>query len=507
MNGTVTLIVSDLHLGAEASLDDFYADEDFADFLRYHAAQHPRLHLVINGDWIDFLQIDPYPEKRARREDLEEVYPLRMTEDQAVAAAERTMLRHPLFFQALREFLAEKPTRRITVLRGNHDIELAFPAVQARLRLELGSPPGDRLAFPPVCYFERETGLYVEHGCQYDPWNAFHRFDDPFLDRKRRALETPFGSVVVKTFWNRVESEFPYIDKIRPMADSVTAILVQRPTYLLLKFDYFVDMVLFAWIENLRDLLARRPRRALPPPEGTPENAARQLWRRRYKLGRLTGLVLLAILVQFVLMGIKLWTVDAHLRGGVAWEMSRQLGDRFLLEVAGAFAAIVLGRLVRFVMWQAGVKPVVRTVVYRLMVLAAAGLFFTAVVRMFWLPVGIALSAYLVWDATRTLRGKPLAAKNPLERRPLDPELTAALALLERADIRTVVFGHTHGPLEVDPVPGKRFINSGTWVKVVDVRNVREEPTELNTYVLVGADGDAHLMCWRGTLPARRYAA
>src|SRR5262249_15499909 len=181
VNGTVTLIVSDLHLGAEASLDDFYADEDFADFLRYHAAQHPRLHLVINGDWIDFLQIDPYPEKRARREDLEEVYPLRMTEDQAVAAAERTMLRHPLFFQALREFLAEKPTRRITVLRGNHDIELAFPAVQARLRLELGSPPGDRLAFPPVCYFERETGLYVEHGCQYDPWNAFHRFDDPFL--------------------------------------------------------------------------------------------------------------------------------------------------------------------------------------------------------------------------------------------------------------------------------------------------------------------------------------
>src|SRR5207245_5652872 len=100
----VTLVVSDLHLGAEASLDDFYSDDDFADFLRYHAERHPEIHLIINGDWIDYLQIDPYPEKRTRREDLEEVYPLRMTEDQAVAATERTILRHPRFFVALREF-------------------------------------------------------------------------------------------------------------------------------------------------------------------------------------------------------------------------------------------------------------------------------------------------------------------------------------------------------------------------------------------------------------------
>src|SRR5262249_61468137 len=131
-------IGSDPHLGADPGLDDFIADEEFADFLNFHGAKWPDLHLVINGDWIDFLQIDPYPEKRARREDLEEVYPLRMTEDQAVAATQRTIDRHPLFFRALREFL-EQPGRRITILRGNHDIELAFPAVQQRVRVELGN--------------------------------------------------------------------------------------------------------------------------------------------------------------------------------------------------------------------------------------------------------------------------------------------------------------------------------------------------------------------------------
>src|SRR5262249_54831945 len=84
--------------------------------------------------------------------------------------------------------------------------------------------------------------------------------------------------------------------------------------------------------------------------------------------------------------------------------------------------------------------------------------------------------------------------------------LAAALALAQHPAVRTVIFGHTHAPVEVSVAPGKRFINSGTWVKVVDVRAVRDEPTELNTYVLVDQSGDAHLMCWRGTEPARRFS-
>src|SRR5262249_60529507 len=113
---------------------------------------------------------------------------------------------------------------------------------------------------------------------------------------------------------------------------------------------------------------------------------------------------------------------------------------------------------------------------------------------------------FVWWDAARTVLSRPRGKKNPLEKQPLAPEIQAARALLQRPEVRTVVFGHTHAPVDLEIGRGKRFINSGTWVKVVDVRNVRDEPTELNTYVLVDPNGEAHLMSWRGTQPARRYS-
>jgi UDP-2,3-diacylglucosamine pyrophosphatase LpxH len=503
--GPVTLIVSDLHLSAEPSLDDFYADDEFADFLSYHAARHEAVHLIINGDWIDFLQIDPHPDKRGERADLEEIYPLRMTEQQAVTALERTISRHTRFFDALRAFLSMAAGSRLTVLRGNHDIELAFPAVQARVRVAVGGPSPERLAFPKVAYFDPAQGLYVEHGCQYDPWNAFLRFDDPFLDRKRRKLEVPFGSVVVKTFWNRVEGEFPYVDKIRPMADSVTAILVQRPTYFLVKFDYFVDLALCAWQENLRKVFAWRPKRQPPPPPNVPEGAARARWQ-RYVIGKVTGLCLLVLGIQLVFQGITIFTTAAHLRAPRALGMLRELATRFVLHVGAACAIIVLARVLRFVLWKARVSGAVRSFVYRLLVLVSAAVFFEALAQMFWMPLLLAVSTYLLWDAARTIVGEPLTEKNPLARSGRDPELEGAMAVLGLPAVRTVVFGHTHGPIELELSPGKRFINSGTWVKVVDVRNARDEPMEPNTYVHVSADGTAHLMSWRGTEPARPYA-
>src|SRR5262249_58615208 len=130
------------------------------------------------------------------------------------------------------------------------------------------------------------------------------RRDAPFLARKRKTPETPSGWVIVKPFWNRLEREFPYVDKIRPMSDSVTALLMQRPTFFLVKFDHFVDLFLGAWLENLRGLLARRPRAGLPPPPDTPEAVSRRLWR-KHSIGKLTRLAVLVILAQLVFTGIK----------------------------------------------------------------------------------------------------------------------------------------------------------------------------------------------------------
>ncbi|HEY3360103.1 MAG TPA: metallophosphoesterase [Polyangia bacterium] len=503
----VTLIISDLHLSSEEALDDFYADREFAEFLDYHAERYASIHLVINGDWIDFLQTDPRPPRTGAQAtaqlDLEEMYPLNLTPDQAVYAIDRVAQRHGEFFDALSKFLRPgRPARRLTVLRGNHDVELAFPGVQERLRELLGGHSAEVLAFPPVGWFDPEQGVYVEHGSQYDHWNALARFDDPFLDRERTKLEVPWGSVQVKTFWNRVEPEFPHIDKIRPMFDAVLSVLVQRPTFLLLKFDYFVDLFLGAWRQNFAKLFSRRPKRdadrSVSP--DSPEEHGRRYWRGDH-MGRISLGALGVLAAYFVIRYIVLW--DTGLRGVAGRSAARPLAE-FLVLIGGSLALIAIGRGLRYLMWRKELPFVVRAVVYRVLVMVSAVAFFYALFRLFLLPIVIAGAVYVIWDAIRTVIGRPQAERDPLLRRPLAAELETAIRLLHLPDVHTVVFGHTHLPMSVDVGDGKRFLNCGTWMKLVDMRNVRSEPNELNTYVRIVA-GKAELMSWRGTTPARKY--
>jgi UDP-2,3-diacylglucosamine pyrophosphatase LpxH len=504
----VTLVVSDLHLSSEEALDDFYADHEFAEFLEYHAATYDRVHLIINGDWIDFLQTDPRPvrspEMAAAQLDLEEIWPIAVTSEQAVRAVDKVATRHAEFFAALKAFLAPgAPTRRLTVLRGNHDVELAFPAAQARVRQLLGLPDPATLDFPPIGWYDAPSGVYVEHGSQYDSWNALARFDDPFLDAARTRLEVPWGSVQVKTFWNRVEPEFPHIDKIRPMYDSVLSMVVQRPTFLILKFDFFVDLFLNAWKQNFAKLVARRPPRAKPEQDpDAPQEVGRRHWRRDH-MGRLSLLGLGVLAAYFVVRYIVLW--DTGLRPVAVRSAARPLAE-FLGLLGGSLALIAIARGLRYLMWRKDVTYMVRAIVYRLLVMASALGFFYAMARLFLLPILLAAAGYVIWDAARTIGGKPQTERDPLLQRPLAGDLETAIRLLHLPHVRTVVFGHTHIPMVVDVGEGKRFLNSGTWMKLVDMRNVRSEPNELNTYVRI-IDGHADLMSWRGTTPARRYRA
>ena len=501
-----TLVVSDLHLSSEEALDDFYSDQEFAEFLEYHAATYDRVHLVINGDWVDFLQTDPRPARSTKEAlkqlDLEEIWPINVTEDQAVAGLEKVATRHAAFFAALRTFLEPgAPGRRLSVLRGNHDVELAFPKVQARLRQLLGEPDTAALAFPSLGWFDAHAGVYVEHGSQYDAWNALSRADDPFLDPARTRLEVPWGSVQVKTFWNRVEPEFPHIDKIRPMLDSVLSMLVQRPTFMVLKFDFFVDLFLSAWRQNFAKLFARRPRRADAPVDAdSPQEVGRRHWRRDH-MGRVSLMAFGVLAAYFVLRYMVLW--DTGLRRVAVTSAARPLAE-FVVLIGGSLVLIALARGQRYLMWRKEVPYTVRAVIYRLLVMVSAVAFFFAMVRLFLLPMILAVAVYVIWDAVRTVIGRPQTERDPLLRHPMPGDLEVAIRMLHLDSVHTVIFGHTHIPMVVDVGEEKRFLNSGTWMKLVDMRNVRSEPNELNTYVRI-IGGRADLMSWRGTTPARPY--
>lgn len=495
----LTLVVSDLHLGADPELDDFYCDLEFADFLRYHAEREPRVHLVINGDFLDFLQMDPRGERRIERD---QGSPLWLSEGEADEAVQAAAARHRVFFEALAEFL-QPVGRRCSILRGNHDLELSWPRVQARVRALLSAPDEAKLTFPLDALFDEATGMYIEHGAQYDPINAVRDLRDPFLDRKRTKIEAPVGSVLVKVFWNRVEREFPHVDKIRPMIDSVTALVVQRPTYLFLRFDYFLDLawgILRSGAAGMRRLI---PRKGGPPQTGSgdPRTLGQRL-ARPGALGKWSALVLITFLGYLATRAALMWD-QPEMRDARLQRLFERLFLRFATFVGIAIGTVIAARLLRLILLRVPTLQLVRNVLYRLMIAGAAGLFFWGLLRLFWIPIAGLTAFYILLDASRTV--SPSSADESFGV-PQEPEVMAALRLLKHDRVRTVVFGHTHVPMQVELPSGKRYVNSGTWVKLIDLRHARTAPSELNTYVQIRR-GVAELMSWRGTEPARRFGA
>jgi hypothetical protein len=276
--------------------------------------------------------------------------------------------------------------------------------------------------------------------------------------------------------------------------------MVQRPTFLVLKFDFFVDLFLNAWRQNFAKLFARRPRRSDEAAPDAPQEVGRRHWRRDH-MGRLSLMAFGVLAAYFVVRYMVLW--DTGLRRVAITSAARPLAE-FVILIAGSLGLIAVARGLRYLMWRKDVAYTVRAIVYRVMVAVSAVAFGYAMGKLFLLPILMAVGGYIIYDAVRTLMGRPQSEKDPLLRHPMPAELETAIRLLHLDKVRTVVFGHTHVPMVVEVGQGKRFLNSGTWMKLVDMRHVRSEPNELNTYVrILGRQAD--LMSWRGTTPARKF--
>ena len=221
------IIVSDLHVGAgfapDNPLEDFNTDDGFADFLgsvvTESDAQAMDVELIVNGDMVEFLQVpatDTFDPGTA--------YPLeayRPTSEEASADKMALVIAgHPTFFSALHDFINPgHPRRNITIVKGNHDVNLYWGAVQDLIRqaVEATGNRRDLLTFE-----ERQVsreGIYVEHGNQYaETANRFDNFEEPLDPDRPGELETPLGSDFVTDFFNDLEREKWWIDAVKPIA-------------------------------------------------------------------------------------------------------------------------------------------------------------------------------------------------------------------------------------------------------------------------------------------------
>lgn len=276
------LFISDLHLsegvdpetGKHSRNEDFFYDDALARFIVYHVnltndrAADPIYQkpwkLYINGDFLEFLQVTSLPaadDEILQHPDVKitdnvKKYGLGTSEPESVWKLQQIVDGHTLVFQALGWFLAQ-PDNELIILKGNHDIELFWPAVQKGIldhianqyhmwyrRASRGFLPDSplplnrhpekltpefrhRVSFPS--HFAYEAPLFfVEHGNQYDPNNAFENFDNPILEDRPHLIELPSGSFFVRYFFNQVEQMHPFADNLRPLSRYINWVINQH---------------------------------------------------------------------------------------------------------------------------------------------------------------------------------------------------------------------------------------------------------------------------------------
>jgi UDP-2,3-diacylglucosamine pyrophosphatase LpxH len=220
------VVVSDLHIGRGKNnetgryyeLETFFYDEDFRRFCEFScreaAERGTELELVLNGDTFDLLRLDPLPlpEEFARRPS---AFGPVLTPARAAIEVTRLLEGHPVFLQALAGVLAGG--HHVLFLPGNHDIEVQWPPVQEAIRTALlecdvfadrsaAERALTRLRFLP--WFYHQPGrFWIEHGCQYDPENAFrYPLRGGLVDASdalhEAELDNPLGNFFQKYLYN-----------------------------------------------------------------------------------------------------------------------------------------------------------------------------------------------------------------------------------------------------------------------------------------------------------------
>ncbi len=290
MGRKLKFVISDLHVGAGHAesnyLEDFTVDKKLARFLQaiWQESERDRreIELIINGDFFEFLHVpavDHY--------DPTERYPIEAYLDSSQQASIKRLNLivegHPEVFDALSDFIhVEPPQRRITIIKGNHDVNLYWPGVKSRLREVLGASGSRSSLLLFAEEFVSREKIYVEHGHQRtEQMNSYHDFLDPRLPNDPSQLYYPAGSHFVVDFFNSVRREHWFVDNIKPMTTLIWYALQWD-------FDFAVKMLL-EFIRHTPGLVvsnfATQNVFAVPADEwlqGLANEATRLEWAQRY---------------------------------------------------------------------------------------------------------------------------------------------------------------------------------------------------------------------------------
>ena len=211
------IVISDLHLGG-ASPTMMSRPKELAAFvagLPSELASDERLELVIAGDFVDFLSVPPWSPWTPSPADA-------VKKLASVVGQPGEQAGFAPIFDALRAHVGAG--HRLTVMLGNHDLELTLPPVQDAFLRRIGADPHDVL-FVMDGRAYRRGGALIEHGNRYDDANANDythlRALASFLSRGetpdiRAAVTVSTGSQLVTRVVNPLKKAYPFVDLLKP---------------------------------------------------------------------------------------------------------------------------------------------------------------------------------------------------------------------------------------------------------------------------------------------------
>jgi len=238
-------VISDLHLGGAPSIGpgtDFQmcsplGQARLAEFIRFVKEQSGpgrRVELVINGDFVDFLAEQPFSA-------------FTLSDEMARTKLAQAIGHTQGVWDQLAAFV--KGGGCLTLLLGNHDLELSLPGPRRELLDRLGG--GGQVEFIYDNQALRIGPILIEHGNRYDGWNAV----DHASLREMRSLASrqrptdrpgnftaPKGSQLVIDVMNEIKSQYSFIDLLKPENEAAIPLLgVLAPGYLH-KLELLVDL-------------------------------------------------------------------------------------------------------------------------------------------------------------------------------------------------------------------------------------------------------------------------
>lgn len=472
------VVVSDLHLGRGKNpatgrfyeLEAFFYDEDFRSFCQWliddAARRNVSLRLVLNGDTFDLLRIDRPPQSPEATMVERQFGPI-LTPDRAASDIAEILDGHPNFVDGLARILVAG--HELVTLPGNHDLEIQWPGVHAQIRRAVldrarervtGARElqecSDRMHFP--AWFWHEPGrIWIEHGCQYDPENAFaYPLRDGLAEAPRAVLESEYDMPLGNFFQRYLFNGFGAITFIVPS----TRAHMRYFKWLLGNSPHLLSRVLFSharfWPQVIRRIAHS-------------QRQARAVYRESHERA-------LAKLAASSRLGDKLTAIDGFKeRGASVTEAFTTLTRQGLRAVLMALllAAVVFG------LWFGGFHAIAQL---------KGGFMIKALL---FLMLDFAFLLFLIFAIGWAVFRPPPAPSSPLRR--------AAQRIVNTVDVPIVTFGHMHDEVvwRLQGPAGNPawYYNTGTWLAVFthDVLIPRERVQF--TFLRVH-EKDAELMYW-----------